>query len=279
MADTATFSCNLALGQGFFYVSEPNVKVVLRYKCLMDLFEDNNLKGDFPLMREERPIIALDFPSFDDVKDFLEHFPEDEKLYVKIGMEFFYAIGPEIVHYLKGLGHSIFLDLKLHDIPNTVRSAMSVLGTFGIDMVTVHAAGGVEMMSEAKKVLGNKTKLVAVTQLTSTSEDDMRDCQNIQTTVQESVVNYARKAKEAGLDGVVCSAQEVELIKAATANDFLCVTPGIRPAGAEIGDQKRVMTPQEAHQIGSDYIVVGRPIIQAENPWDAYHEIKKQWNS
>ena len=214
-------------------------------------------------MREERPIIALDFPSFDDVKDFLEHFPEDEKLYVKIGMEFFYAIGPEIVHYLKGLGHSIFLDLKLHDIPNTVRSAMSVLGTFGIDMVTVHAAGGVEMMSEAKKVLGDKAKLVAVTQLTSTSEEDMRDCQNIQTTVQESVVNYARKAKEAGLDGVVCSAQEVELIKAAT----------------EIGDQKRVMTPQEAHQIGSDYIVVGRPIIQAENPWDAYHEIKKQWNS
>ena len=230
-------------------------------------------------MREERPIIALDFPSFDDVKDFLEHFPEDEKLYVKIGMEFFYAIGPEIVHYLKGLGHSIFLDLKLHDIPNTVRSAMSVLGTFGIDMVTVHAAGGVEMMSEAKKVLGDKAKLVAVTQLTSTSEDDMRDCQNIQTTVQESVVNYARKAKEAGLDGVVCSAQEVELIKAATAEDFLCVTPGIRPAGSEIGDQKRVMTPQEAHQIGSDYIVVGRPIIQAENPWDAYHEIKKQWNS
>ena len=135
------------------------------------------------------------------------------------------------------------------------------------------------MMREAKKVLGDNAKLVAVTQLTSTSEEDMRDCQNIQTTVQESVVNYARKAKEAGLDGVVCSALEVELIKEATADDFLCVTPGIRPAGAEIGDQKRVMTPQEAHQIGSNYIVVGRPIIQAENPWDAYHEIKKQWNS
>ena len=134
-------------------------------------------------------------------------------------------------------------------------------------------------MREAKKVLGDNAKLVAVTQLTSTSEEDMRDCQNIQTTVQESVVNYARKAKEAGLDGVVCSALEVELIKEATADDFLCVTPGIRPAGAEIGDQKRVMTPQEAHQIGSNYIVVGRPIIQAENPWDAYHEIKKQWNS
>ena len=205
-------------------------------------------------MREERPIIALDFPAFEDVKNFLEHFPEDEKLFVKIGMEFFYAVGPEIVHYLKGLGHSIFLDLKLHDIPNTVKSAMSVLGTFGVDMVTVHAAGGVEMMREAKAALGEGAKLVAVTQLTSTSE-------------------------EAGLDGVVCSAHEVALIKDATSSDFVCVTPGIRPAGAEIGDQKRVMTPQEAHKIGSDYIVVGRPIIQAENPWDAYHEIKRQWNA
>ena len=230
-------------------------------------------------MREERPIIALDFPAFEDVKNFLEHFPEDEKLFVKIGMEFFYAVGPEIVHYLKGLGHSIFLDLKLHDIPNTVKSAMSVLGTFGVDMVTVHAAGGVEMMREAKAALGEGAKLVAVTQLTSTSEEDMRDCQNIQTTVQESVVNYARKAQEAGLDGVVCSAHEVALIKDATSSDFVCVTPGIRPARAEIGDQKRVMTPQEAHKIGSDYIVVGRPIIQAENPWDAYHEIKRQWNA
>ena len=230
-------------------------------------------------MREERPIIALDFPAFEDVKNFLEHFPEDEKLFVKIGMEFFYAVGPEIVHYLKGLGHSIFLDLKLHDIPNTVKSAMSVLGTFGVDMVTVHAAGGVEMMREAKAALGEGAKLVAVTQLTSTSEENMRDCQNIQTTVQESVVNYARKAQEAGLDGVVCSAHEVALIKDATSSDVVCVTPGIRPAGAEIGDQKRVMTPQEAHKIGSDYIVVGRPIIQAENPWDAYHEIKRQWNA
>ena len=199
-------------------------------------------------MREERPIIALDFPAFEDVKHFLEHFPEDEKLFVKIGMEFFYAVGPEIVHYLKGLGHSIFLDLKLHDIPNTVKSAMSVLGTFGVDMVTVHAAGGVEMMREAKAALGEGAKLVAVTQLTSTSEEDMRDCQNIQTTVQESVVNYARKAQEAGLDGVVCSAHEVALIKDATSSDFVCVTPGIRPAGSEIGDQKRVMTPQEAHK-------------------------------
>ena len=230
-------------------------------------------------MREHRPVIALDFPSFEAVKEFLALFPEEESLYLKVGMELYYATGPEIVSYLKDLGHSVFLDLKLHDIPNTVKSAMSVLGTFGVDMVTVHAAGGVEMMREAKAALGEGAKLVAVTQLTSTSEEDMRDCQNIQTTVQESVVNYARKAQEAGLDGVVCSAHEVALIKDATSSDFVCVTPGIRPAGAEIGDQKRVMTPQEAHKIGSDYIVVGRPIIQAENPWDAYHEIKRQWNS
>ena len=145
-------------------------------------------------------------------------------------------------------------------------------------MVTVHAAGGVEMMREAKAALGEGAKLVAVTQLTSTSEEDMRDCQNIQTTVQESVVNYARKAQEAGLDGVVCSAHGVALIKDATSSDFVCVTPGIRPAGAEIGDQKRVMTPADAHQIGSDYIVVGRPITQAEDPVAAYHDIKAQWN-
>ena len=228
-------------------------------------------------MREERPIIALDFPSFDDVKAFLEHFPEDEKLFVKIGMEFFYAIGPEIVHYLKGLGHSIFLDLKLHDIPNTVRSAMSVLGTFGIDMVTVHAAGGVEMMKAAREGLGDQGILIAVTQLTSTSEEQMQDCQNIQTSLQESVIHYAKKTAEAGLDGVVCSAQEAQLIKEATNEDFICLTPGIRPAGAEAADQKRVVTPGQAYQIGSDYIVVGRPITQAEDPVAAYHAIKEEW--
>ena len=229
-------------------------------------------------MNESRICIALDFKTKSDVENFLKQF-EGESLYVKVGMELFYGEGIEIIKMIKEMGHKIFLDLKLHDIPNTVKSAMSVLGTFGVDMVTVHAAGGVEMMREAKAALGEGAKLVAVTQLTSTSEEDMRDCQNIQTTVQESVVNYARKAQEAGLDGVVCSAHEVALIKDATSSDFVCVTPGIRPAGAEIGDQKRVMTPQEAHKIGSDYIVVGRPIIQAENPWDAYHEIKRQWNA
>ena len=202
-------------------------------------------------MRENRPVIALDFPTFEDVKAFLAKFPADEKLYVKIGMELYYAAGPEIVRYVKELGHSVFLDLKLHDIPNTVKSAMRVLSNLGVDMTNVHAAGGVEMMKAAREGLGDGPILIAVTQLTSTSEEQMRDFQNIQTTLQESVVHYAKKTAEAGLDGVVCSAHEVA---------------------------KRVMTPADARQIGSDYIVVGRPITQADDPVAAYHDIKAQWN-
>ena len=228
-------------------------------------------------MREHRPVIALDFPSFEAVKEFLALFPAEESLYLKVGMELYYATGPEIVSYLKGLGHSVFLDLKLHDIPNTVKSAMKVLSQLGVDMTNVHAAGGVEMMKAAREGLGSQAKLIAVTQLTSTSEAQMQDFQNIQTSLQESVIHYAKKTAEAGLDGVVCSAQEVELIKQATNPDFICLTPGIRPAGAAVGDQKRVMTPAEAYQIGSDYIVVGRPITQAENPVAAYHAIKDEW--
>ena len=227
-------------------------------------------------MADDRLIVALDVSTMDAMKEIVTSLGDSVSFY-KVGMELFYAEGAKTIRFLQEQNKQVFLDLKLHDIPNTVRSAMSVLRTFGIDMVTVHAAGGVEMMREAKKVLGDQAKLVAVTQLTSTSEEDMRDCQNIQTTVSESVVNYACKAKEAGLDGVVCSAQEVKLIKAATSEDFLCVTPGIRPAGSEIGDQKRVMTPQEAHQIGSDYIVVGRPITRATDPVAAYRAIKAEW--
>ena len=230
-------------------------------------------------MRESRPIIALDFPSFDQVKFFLARFPSDEKLYVKIGMELYYAVGPEIVRYTKSLGHSVFLDLKLHDIPNTVQSAMAVLAKLGVDMTNVHAAGGVEMMKAARAGLGTGPKLIAVTQLTSTSEEQMKDFQNIQTSLAESVVHYAKKTAEAGLDGVVCSAQEVELIKQATAADFICLTPGIRPSGAEVGDQKRVMTPAAARAIGSDFIVVGRPITQADDPVAAYLQIKEEWNA
>ncbi|MEW4353425.1 orotidine-5'-phosphate decarboxylase [Streptococcus pneumoniae] len=229
-------------------------------------------------MREKRPIVALDFPSFDHVKEFLALFPEEEKLFVKIGMELYYAVGPEIVHYVKGLGHSIFLDLKLHDIPNTVESAMRVLRRLEVDMTNVHAAGGVEMMKAARRGLGNRATLIAVTQLTSTTEEDMRDCQNIKTSLEESVVHYAKKTAEAGLDGVVCSAHEVALIKDATSSDFICLTPGIRPKGGEAGDQKRVMTPHDAQAIGSNYIVVGRPITKASDPVSAYHVIKDEWN-
>ncbi|WP_162011471.1 orotidine-5'-phosphate decarboxylase [Streptococcus sp. S784/96/1] len=229
-------------------------------------------------MRENRPVIALDFPTFEDVKGFLAQFPKEEKLFVKVGMELYYACGSDIVTYIKSLGHRIFLDLKLHDIPNTVRSAMAVLATLGVDMTNVHAAGGVEMMQAAREGLGEGPILIAVTQLTSTSEAQMQADQNIQTSLTDSVLNYARKTAEAGLDGVVCSAHEVEAIKTATSSNFVCLTPGIRPSGSAIGDQKRVMTPSEARIIGSDYIVVGRPITQAEDPVTAYQAIKEEWN-
>lgn len=228
---------------------------------------------------ENRPVIALDFSGMTEVKSFLEQFEADEQLYVKVGMELFYAAGPDVVKYIKSLGHDVFLDLKLHDTPNTVKSAMKVIRHLGVDLTNVHAAGGVEMMSEALDGLAGSTKLIAVTQLTSTSEQQMRDFQNIQTSLTESVVHYAQKTQEAGLAGVVCSAQEVALIKSATLSDFICLTPGIRPAGAAVGDQKRVMTPSRAREIGSDLIVVGRPITQAENPVTAYHMIQKEWQA
>ena len=199
-------------------------------------------------MQENRPVIALDFPEFSDVKDFLEKFDPSEQLYIKLGMELFYTAGPQVVYYVKSLGHSVFLDLKLHDIPNTVESSMHVLARLGVDMVNVHAAGGVEMMVAAKRGLEAGTpvgrqrpKLIAVTQLTSTSEEIMQNDQKIMTSLEESVINYAQKTAQAGLDGVVCSAHEVEKIKAATSKEFICLTPGIRPEGASKGDQKRVI--------------------------------------
>lgn len=229
-------------------------------------------------MKENRPIIALDFAGREEVEAFLNDFPAQEKLYVKVGMELYYAEGPSIINYLKDCGHSIFLDLKLHDIPNTVESAMRVLAKLGVDMTNVHAAGGLEMMQAARRGLGSDAVLIAVTQLTSTSEEQMRSDQNIQTSLQDAVVHYAQKAAQAGLDGVVCSAHEVSLIKSVTSSDFVCLTPGIRPAGGEVGDQKRVMTPAEAARIGSDYIVVGRPITKAKKPYQAYLAIKEEWN-
>ncbi len=230
-------------------------------------------------MQEERPIIALDFATFEEVKDFLNHFPKAEMLYLKIGMELYYAHGPQVVSYVKSQGHSVFLDLKLHDIPNTVQATMAVLAKLGVDMTTVHAAGGLEMMAAARKGLGFGPKLMAVTQLTSTSEQQMQKEQLIQASLGESVQHYAQLTQQAGLDGVVCSAQEVGLIKEVTPEGFLCLTPGIRPQGVAIGDQKRVMTPAQARAIGSHFIVVGRPITQASDPLAAYEMIRAEWNA
>lgn len=232
-----------------------------------------------------RPIIALDFASKDEVAVFLEKFPKDEALFVKIGMELFYQEGPEIVRWLTKLGHAVFLDLKLHDIPNTVEKAMTGLAKLGVAITNVHAAGGVDMMAAAKAGLIKGTKsgakipvLIAVTQLTSTSEKSMHQDQLIEVPLKESVLHYATCAQKAGLDGVVCSALEADEIHKKTSNDFICLTPGIRPTGADVGDQKRVVTPSEARELGSTYIVVGRPITQAENPYKTYLMIKQEWN-
>lgn len=231
-----------------------------------------------------KPMIALDFSTAEETKTFLTLF-KDEELYVKLGMELYYQNGPEIVKWVKSLGHEIFLDLKLHDIPNTVYRAMKGLAALDIDMINVHASGGSQMMKAAKEGImegtpneSNLPKLIAVTQLTSTTEEAMRNEQLIQASLMDSVLHYAKNTCEAGLDGVVCSAWEAAKIKEITSSDFLCVTPGIRPAGASIGDQQRVATPQKAHEMGSSYIVVGRPITQASNPVEVYQSIKRQWN-
>lgn len=231
-----------------------------------------------------RPIIALDFKNKTEIENFLAHFPQDEQLYVKVGMEIFYKEGPQIVTWLKSLGHDIFLDLKLHDIPNTVYSAMKNIAGLGVAMTNVHAAGGMEMMKAARKGLeegslsANRPSLIAVTQLTSTSETEMQHDQMIQTSLIESVVHYAQITEQSGLDGVVCSALEVQDIRAMTQADFICLTPGIRPLESAVGDQKRIVTPAKAKTIGSTYIVVGRPITQSKSPYQSYLKIKKEWN-
>ncbi|WP_122644956.1 orotidine-5'-phosphate decarboxylase [Enterococcus mediterraneensis] len=233
----------------------------------------------------QRPIIALDFSSRGEVELFFKKFPKNESLFVKIGMELFYQEGPETVRWLKRNGHDVFLDLKLHDIPNTVEKAMRGLAGLGVDITCVHAAGGVKMMEAALRGLEEGTpmgkerpKLLAITQLTSTTEQQMHDDQLIDVSLEESVIHYAKCAQKAGLDGVVSSALEVAKIKQATTPDFVCLTPGIRPTGSEIGDQKRVVTPGTAREVGSTYIVVGRPITQAADPYAAYTKIKNEWN-
>lgn len=225
-------------------------------------------------------IIACDFNSKKATFDFLDKFT-DEKPFVKIGMELFYAEGPSIVREIKARGHKIFLDLKLHDIPNTVKKAMSVLRDLDVDMTNLHAAGTVEMMKAAVEGLtredGTRPILIAVTQLTSTSEERMQNELLINASINDTIVKYAQNAKEAGLDGVVCSPLEAGMVKDACGKEFMTVTPGVRFADGEVGDQVRVTTPEKAKEIGSDYIVVGRPITQAADPVAAYRRCVEEF--
>ena len=203
------------------------------------------------------------------------------KPFVKIGMELFYAEGPEIVRTIKARGHRIFLDLKLHDIPNTVKKAMSVLRNLDVDMTNVHAAGTVDMMKAAIEGLtredGTRPLLIAVTQLTSTSEERMQKELLISASINDTIVKYAENAKAAGLDGVVCSPLEAAMVKDACGNEFMTVTPGVRFADGDVGDQVRVTTPERAKEIGSDFIVVGRPITAADDPVAAYERCMREF--
>lgn len=227
-------------------------------------------------------IVACDFSSREQVLGFLDRFEgQSRKPFVKIGMELFYGAGPEIVREIKRRGHKIFLDLKLHDIPNTVRKTMKVLAGLDVDMTNLHAAGTIEMMRAAIEGLtredGTRPVLIAVTQLTSTSEERMRSELLIDAPLPEVVRKYASNASEAGLDGVVCSPLEASLVKDACGADFLTVTPGVRFADAGKDDQVRITTPERARQIGSDYIVVGRPVTAAEDPVAAYKRCVKEF--
>ena len=218
-------------------------------------------------------IVACDFASKEQVLNFLDKF-QNRKPFVKIGMELFYAEGPEIVREIKARGHKIFLDLKLHDIPNTVKKSMAVLSRLVVDMTNLHAAGTVSMMEAALEGLtrpdGTRPLLIAVTQLTSTDQERMENDLLIKEPIDKVVMHYASNAAKAGLDGVVCSPLEAEKVHGICGENFLTVTPGVRFADGDKGDQKRVMTPAEAKKIGSDYIVVGRPITAAEDPVAAY---------
>ena len=225
-------------------------------------------------------MVALDFSSKKEVMDFLDLFTE-EKPFVKIGMELYYAEGPAIVREIKARGHKIFLDLKLHDIPNTVKKAMSVLSNLDVDMCNLHAAGTVAMMEGALAGLtradGTRPLLIAVTQLTSTSEERMREDLLIDHPLDEVVMHYASRAAKAGLDGVVCSPLEAGKVHETCGEKFLTVTPGVRFADGEVGDQVRVTTPARARELGSDFIVVGRPITQAADPVAAYRRCVKEF--
>jgi len=228
-------------------------------------------------------IIALDFASKDEVLKFLHRF-KGEKLFVKVGMELYYQEGPSIIHEIKEKGHQIFLDLKLHDIPNTVKSAMTGLAKLGCDLVNVHAAGGQEMMRAAVEGLeigtpaGTKRPLcIAVTQLTSTSEEQMKNEQLINVRLEESVLHYAELTKQSGLDGVVCSSHEAAMIRNSLGSEFLTVAPGIRLKEDAVGDQKRVATPDFARKVGVSAIVVGRSITRSMDPVESFKQFKQAW--
>lgn len=225
-------------------------------------------------------IIACDFSSKEQTLAFLDRFT-GRKPFVKIGMELFYAEGPAIVREIKARGHKIFLDLKLHDIPNTVRKAMSVLSRLDVDMTNVHAAGTIDMMRAALEGLtrpdGTRPLLIAVTQLTSTSQERMQNELLIGATINDTIAKYAQNAKEAGLDGVVCSPLEAKLVKENCGSEFKTITPGIRFADAAADDQVRITTPARACEIGSDFIVVGRPITAAADPVEAYERCCREF--
>ncbi len=231
-------------------------------------------------MRDDRPIIALDFSDKTQLDQFLNKFPKTERLFVKIGMELFYSAGPDLVKEMEARGYDVFLDLKCHDIPHTVEAAIKSISKLNVTLTTVHASGGLQMMKAAKRGLTKSqvdTKILAITQLTSTSRSMLRDEQLSNVSIEESVVNYARLAKQAGLDGIVCSAFEVGPIKKSTDSDLLTVVPGIRLPSDSHDDQKRVVSPAQARTMGASMIVVGRSITLAKDPYQAYVKVKRSW--
>ncbi len=227
--------------------------------------------------KQQRVIVALDFPTIQTAESFLSLWDIEEKLFVKVGMQLFYTAGPTWVAKLVEQGYAVFLDLKLHDIPNTVAGAIRSLAHLGVKMITLHAAGGRAMMEAAKEAASQSAglRLLAVTQLTSTDKYILNEEIGIPGTVEESVGHYVKLAHTAGMDGVICSGWEAPIVKTKAGKDFLVVTPGIRLPQSAIQDQKRVMTPDMAIQMGADYIVVGRSITQAADPLEAYQKIQE----
>ena len=230
------------------------------------------------MMNAKDVIVALDFKNKEEALTFLKNF--EEGIYVKIGMELFYSAGPDIVREIKEMGHKIFLDLKFHDIPNTVAGATRSCLSLGVDMLNLHASGGSKMMEavmeEAKKA-DKMPLLIAVTVLTSMNEKTMKEELHVETSIEDTVLNFAKLSKSSGLKGIVCSALEVERVWKEMGEDFVTVTPGIRPLDSSAGDQSRVVTPERARELGSHYIVVGRPITMAQNPREAYEKIRNEF--